>query len=213
MVWFENPMHGQRIKRLVRDHIHFHEKMFAFAERIIQQLGGDFAYSCLHIRRNDFQFKEVWTPADKISEVGKQWSDPLAMSRVKSHEWFEPMFNAWGGPDKVKFWSDFHDQLNLGDIKKIWIASVESIVCSRGRVFVGTQKSTFSGYIWRMRGYMHDVGQKEYLEAQTTYPEGYYTALPGPSWGSFPSGAFGGGHPYWGREYHESFTGVYDPFY
>lgn len=238
MVWFQDPMRGQHVKRVVRDHIHFHEEMFAYAERVIKQLGGDFAYSCLHIRRNDFQFKEVWTPADKIvsnvagllregetvyiatdelslpkSEVGKQWSDPMAMSRVKSHEWFEPMFAAWGGPDKVKFWSDFHDELNLGDIKKIWIASVESIVCSRARVFVGTQKSTFSGYIWRMRGYMHDVGQKEYLDAQTAYPEGYFPALPGPSWGSFPSGAFGGGHPYWGREYRESFAGVYDPFY
>jgi hypothetical protein len=103
------------------------------------------------------------------------------------------MFDAWGGREKVKFWSDFHLSLRLEDVKKIWIGSVESVVCTRARTFVGTQKSTFTGYIQRMRGYMRDVGQKELFEAQARFPDDYYRALVGPSWGRFPSASFGGG--------------------
>jgi hypothetical protein len=48
------------------------------------------------------------------------------------------MFEAWGGREKVKFWSDYHTTQRLDeDVKKIWIGSVESIVCSRGRSFFG----------------------------------------------------------------------------
>ena len=35
---------------------------------------------------------------------------------------------------------------------------IESIVCSRAKVFAGTYFSTFTGYIHRMRGY-HGLGE------------------------------------------------------
>jgi len=235
MVWFQNPLEGQRVKRAIRDHIHFKEEMFVLAERIIK-LFGDFQFSCIHVRRNDFQFKEVWTSAEDIvkhtkrlfkpneiiyvstdelsneEDKNKKWSKPDAMVDVKEHSWFKPFFNEWGR-DHVYFLSDVYSKLFPNGIPKIWIGSVESIVCSRARVFVGTRKSTFSGYIHRMRGYMNDVGQKELLDAQAQYPEDYYHALVGPSWGKFPHNSFDGGHPYWGREYKESWEGVYNPFY
>jgi len=240
MVWFRDPLIGAKVKRAVRDHIHFREELFALAERVIKDIGGDFTFNCLHVRRNEFQFKEVWTPApDIVKNIGglfdkrdkvyiatdelslpkeqtvRLWNDPLAMSKTKTdHAWFTPMFEAWGGRENVKFWGDFYTKLNLDkDVQKIWVGCVESIICSRAKTFVGTQKSTFSGYIHRMRGYMNDVGQKELLEAQARYPIDYYHALVGPSWGRFPSGSFGGGHPYWGREYKEAWEGVYNPFY
>jgi len=85
-----------------------------------------------------------------------------------------------------------------GEVPAILIGSIESAVCTRADIFVGTRKSTFSGYIHRMRGYMPDVQQKELMEAQAEFPLDYYRALASkPSWGSFPSNSFGGGHPYW----------------
>jgi hypothetical protein len=36
------------------------------AERIIRAMGGHFSYSCMHVRRNDFQYTQVWLPADRI---------------------------------------------------------------------------------------------------------------------------------------------------
>ena len=234
-VWFADPQLGRAAKRLVRDHIHFKEGIFERAERIIDELGGDFEFSCLHIRRNDFQFKEEWTTAEDIvknvkglfkegehiyistdelsskEDKKKRWSDPEAMLKVKSHSWFKPMFDAWGA-DNVHFLSEYHDRLLKKDTDKTWLGCVESAVCTRARVFAGTRKSTFSGYINRMRGYMHDVGQDNIFDAQTKFPDGYYEGFKGPSWYTLQH-AFGGGHPYWGREYTEAWTGVYQPLY
>lgn len=76
MFWFEDPQKLRQMRRLIRDHVHFKEDIIEYAERVIKRL-GDFKYSCLHIRysrdlfyefisirRNEFQFKDVWTPAE-----------------------------------------------------------------------------------------------------------------------------------------------------
>lgn len=41
---------------------------------------------------------------------------------------------------------------------------VESIVCSRAKVFAGTFFSTFTGYIHRLRGY-HGLGEDTYYHS------------------------------------------------
>ena len=41
---------------------------------------------------------------------------------------------------------------------------VESIVCSRAKVFAGTYFSTFTGYIHRLRGY-HGLGEATYYHS------------------------------------------------
>jgi len=231
-VWFRDPQLGRHVKRVIRDHVHFREEILENAERIITLL-GDFKFSCLHIRRNEFQFKDVWTPAETIventkrlfkkgetiyistdelsdeKERKKKWSDPTAMVKVVKHTWFEPMKREFG-KDKVVFLSDFFDEVLGPETRDIWIGCIETLVCSRARVFVGTRKSTFSGYINRLRGYMHDVGQKLILEAQSKYPRDYFRYFKGPEWNHL-SGAYGGGHPYWGREYKEGWEWVYDP--
>jgi hypothetical protein len=45
------------------------------AERIITKL-GDFQFSCLHVRRNDFQFEDAWTPAKDIVANTKRLFKP-----------------------------------------------------------------------------------------------------------------------------------------
>lgn len=41
---------------------------------------------------------------------------------------------------------------------------IESIVCSRAKVFAGTWFSTFTGYIHRLRGY-HGLGEESYYHS------------------------------------------------
>ena len=54
----------------------------------------------------------------------------------------------------------------------------ESIVCSRAKAFAGTYRSTFTGYIHRLRGY-HGLGESTYYHSK-----GWFTAaIKGPSHG------------------------------
>ena len=42
-----------------------------------------------------------------------------------------------------------------------WFGMIESIVCSRAKVFAGTYFSTFTGYIHRLRGF-HGIDKDTY---------------------------------------------------
>ena len=167
MVYFRNPQLNRRVRRLVRDHVHFKEEIFEYAERIIRKF-GDFKFSCIHVRRNEFQFEDVRIPADEIrdnteglfksgeaiciatDELSKTDEkngkhvhfDPLAMTKKHDHTWFEPIISRYGSKN-VHFLDEYFEE-TVKDAPKIWIGCVESVVCSRSRVFVGTILSTFS---------------------------------------------------------------------
>ena len=53
----------------------------------------------------------------------------------------------------LRFLDDYWELANLSSFRKEHLGMIEVIVASRGRVFVGTYYSTFSGYISRIRGY------------------------------------------------------------
>jgi hypothetical protein len=53
----------------------------------------------------------------------------------------------------------------LHDINPNIHGMVESIVCSRAKVFAGTYYSTFTGYIHRIRGY-HGLGESTYYHSK-----------------------------------------------
>ena len=217
------PRRAPQIKRFVRDHIHFRELAFERAERIIAALGGHFAFSCMHVRRNDFQFKEMWLSAEQITansaklfepkeqlyiatdersdskSAGRPNFDPDLL-RVNDHSWFAPLSAVY----RTRFLGDFAGELS--DTLHSLLGCIEQLVCSRSRVFVGTYKSTFTSYIHRLRGYMRDVDQKQFLYTHARYPEDYTDdkggvglARKGPTWS-----AIGGGQPFWGREFLEA---------
>ena len=54
---------------------------------------------------------------------------------------------------KLFFLSDFKDLAGLDDMDPNWMGMIDVAVASRGRAFAGTYRSTFSGYINRLRGY------------------------------------------------------------
>ena len=49
----------------------------------------------------------------------------------------------------------------LKDVNGNLHGMIESIICTRAKVFVGTYFSTFTGYIHRLRGY-HGIGEDTY---------------------------------------------------
>ena len=112
MFFFRDPQEGRRIKRIVRDHVHFREEIVELAERIVNRL-EDFQFSCLHvriivlsclivkqIRRNEFQFEEAWTDAPTIVSNTKHLfkkgekiyisTDELSDEKEKKAKWSDP---------------------------------------------------------------------------------------------------------------------------
>jgi len=168
-VWAEEPERLRHIRAVIKNAIHFRADIFERAERIVDKL-GDFEFSALHVRRNDFQFKETWTSAEEIlkntaalfrkgetiyiatdelsskADKQKHWSDPSAMVKhTNEHAFFDVFKKRY----KLKFLSDYHSELLASDTPKYLLGCIDTIVCSRARTFVGTYKSTFTGYIHR----------------------------------------------------------------
>ena len=64
------------------------------------------------------------------------------------------------GGHRIFFLSDF--TADLADVPKSKLGIVEQIICAGGRIFFGTGHSTFSSFIYRLRGYMGAPVKGEY---------------------------------------------------
>ena len=48
-------------------------------------------------------------------------------------------------------------------------AIIEQLICARGETFIGSELSTFSSYIYRLRGYMPECKDKRYITTFNGY--------------------------------------------
>ena len=164
---FSDAAVGNYYKRLIRDLLHFRSEINCAAGKIIKALqdegkargftvdaNGAGGYSALHIRRGDFQYKKM-----KLS--GEEWflntRDVLEKNEIlyiatdeKDKDFFDPFRRAGY---TLKFLSDYTELAGLKAMDPNHMGMIETVVCSRGRSFTGTFRSTFSGYINRLRGY------------------------------------------------------------
>eukprot|EP00924_Labyrinthula_sp_SR-Ha-C_P005688 snap_masked-scaffold_14-processed-gene-2.19-mRNA-1 protein AED:0.33 eAED:0.35 QI:0/-1/0/1/-1/1/1/0/377 len=147
MICFYDKRRQQEMNRLIKDHLRFKEEIFSLAERIVNSkaVGGVNNFSCIHVRRNEFQFEHVKIDAEKITsniegliqrnevlyiatdeidsknENGKSVSmDPLVMTRKRKHTWFQPLKDRYG-EEKTFFLDDFYDKY-LNDAPKVWLS-------------------------------------------------------------------------------------------
>ena len=86
---------------------------------------------------------------------------------------------------KVFSWRDFKGSLAGVEPRFLqgkYIGLVEQVICAGGRVFVGTDHSTFSGYIPRLRGHIGAPDTHVYHTTDpnlTPKPKGEYPPLVG----------------------------------
>lgn len=92
-----------------------------------------------HHRLNNTQ--DVWLPNEILY---------IATDEKDKDGFFEP-FRSNG--HKLHFLDDFDDLIGVDNIDPNWMGMIDMVVASRGRAFCGTYRSTFSGYINRLRGY------------------------------------------------------------
>ena len=190
---------------MLRDNVHYLPVVFEVAARIVHQMGGrkynkpnhttttpylhtsfsipltpyykgPFAFSSMHLRRNDLQYKEVFIGAkDTFSNIHALMTVPhekmYIATDAKDASYFA-VFEEHGFP--VYRWSDFFEAKGGKVLEGVHIprkleGCIEQVVCAMGRTFSGTLESTFSSYIFRLRGYYQAPSTEVYFHTLGPY--------------------------------------------
>jgi hypothetical protein len=173
MIYFSDPVVGNYLKRFVRDYLHYNDVIYCAAGKIVKAvqaegmaLGfsldaeGGSAYSAMHVRRGDLQFKEVKIPAKEWYDNTKEvWLDKEILY-IATDERNKTFFDDLAVHYQLRFLDDYWDLAGLSDLDPNYMGMIDTVVASKGRAFAGTWFSTFSGYINRLRGY-HGMSMKD----------------------------------------------------
>ena len=154
-------------KRTLRDHVHFPEIVFEVAARVVHRLGL-FKFTALHVRRNELQYKEVFMSASKTLENIRPLlikGEPIYIATEEtSRGFFEPIEKE----HPVYKWDDFFTEkggnvLTGVKIPRKLIGCIEQVICAGARAFMGTLESTYTSYIFRLRGYIGTPNTEVYF--------------------------------------------------
>jgi hypothetical protein len=126
-------------------------RRFWFVEILTQSFF--LSMTCLYadICRGDFQYKHTRVDAHVIYNNTKDILVPQSTIYIATDERDKPFFTPLREQYNIFFLDDF---LHLvPDLNKNYYGMLDQLIASRGRTFVGTYYSTFTGYINRIRGY------------------------------------------------------------
>lgn len=173
IMYFSDAAVGNYMKRFVRDFLHYNDAIYCAAGKIVKAIqaegmqrgfaldaekGG--AYSAMHIRRGDLQYKKVKISAQEWYDNTKEvWQD-RELLYIATDERNKTFFDDLARHYELRFLDDYWDLASLSQLDPNYMGMIDTIVASRGRAFAGTWFSTFSGYITRLRGY-HGLSMKD----------------------------------------------------
>lgn len=158
MLACDDPALEVNARRLLKHGVRYVPRVFELAAKLLAALPRD-GFSTLHIRRNDFQFSESRSGSqDSLDNIRALLEDgePLYIATDETEESF---FEVFGWDHPVYRWRDLMSPhcgeiLSRESLPDELIGPVEQVICATGRVFIGTELSTFTNYITRLRGYM-----------------------------------------------------------
>jgi hypothetical protein len=170
---FAEPEPRKVLFELVRDRIHYLPKTFEVAAKVVAHLGM-FGYSSLHIRRNELQFKDVFISMEKLRENVEGLFMPGEIIYVATDQTGEHFLDALRKTHTVYTWSDWFaprgdNLLADEDIPGGIVGQIEQVICAGGRSFAGTDFSTFSGFIPRLRAYMDAPDKGIYVNTRKQF--------------------------------------------
>jgi len=162
-LFFENHHQDLWMKRFVRDHLRYTDEIQCAAARVVQAVrqkaieNGDpnGIYDSFHIRRNDFGylFNEYLVSAETIYENTKDILVPNSTIFIATDErnstYFDPLRKYYN----LLFLDDFRHMFE--GLNRNYLGMLDQRVASRGRTFVGTFGSTFTG---RCDGWENAIG-------------------------------------------------------
>ena len=174
-----NSSSNNELKQLIAKYVRFKSEIFDIAWKFINYL-KDKSYYSIHIRRNDFQYYDVRISCEEILNNIKNvipiGSKLYIATDHNDHSFFQPLSDNY----ELVFYNDIVNKINLStNIKSDWVSLIEQLICSRAISFIANKFSTLSSYIYRIRGYMDDIEDKNYyvnneiynLSEQTTFKE------------------------------------------
>jgi len=152
--------------KYVARHIHYNTEIFTEAYKAVEFLNDFGRYYAIHIRRNDFQYKDLYSPIDVIYENIKDVVPEGSKLYVSTDEQDKAFFDLLRQHYQLYFYDDIK-HLIYANINVDLIGPIEQIVCTYAKTFIGNKLSTFSSYIYRLRGYMKNITDKRFLTYQT----------------------------------------------
>ena len=126
-------------------------------------------FDALQIRRNDFQYKHTRLSVEEICTNIRSLFDQHLSIYIATDEDREEIFDQLAiglKTPNIVCWKDV-EAIYPKDIPFAWIGPLEQLICTRARRFVGTELSTFTSYIHRLRGYSQAVDQNLYFHNQS----------------------------------------------
>lgn len=154
-------IYSKRIPELckfVARHIHFKKDIFIEASKAVELLGE---YYAIHIRRGDFQYEDLLLSSEQIYNNIKNIIPQGAKLYISTDESDKSFFSILEEKYNVKYYNDIK-QIIWPDTHKDLIGSIEQLICAQAKIFIGNKLSTFSSYIYRLRGYL-DKEDKRFL--------------------------------------------------
>jgi hypothetical protein len=185
-------------KSLIRDRVRFKPAIVNAAAHIAKALGS---YSAIHVRRNDFftLCPHQNIPADRLLENIGHRIPAGSRLYIASDETDRTFFAAFRKRYELFFLDCFRD-LQQRDFAPESSACVEQMVCASAGRFIGTNFSTFSAYIVRLRGYLGAADTNTYFTDGTPGSEMDEVGSPPFSWINWLLN----GNPLWAREFREA---------
>lgn len=168
-------------RRLFKHHVRYRDDLIELAETIITRLRtkihndyGIEQYNAIQIRRNDFQYKQTRIGVEAIAGNIKPLFDQPLPIYIASDEDREEVYAELAKHLNSPVILSWRDVLAVyqDPIPYAWIGPLEQLICVPARRFIGTDLSTFTSYIHRLRGYLpaHDTNVYYHSDAYTNSP-------------------------------------------
>ncbi|KAL7535953.1 hypothetical protein ACHAWF_005321 [Thalassiosira exigua] len=185
-LFFEDWRQDLWSKRFVRDHLRYTDEIQCAAARVVAAVrklasnrdptgnpNGDF--DSFQIRRGDFKsaYKGTQLEADEIYANSREEIPENATVFVATDQKNRTFFEHLAAHYNLVFLNDFRSELK--GVNSNFYGMIDQLVASRGRTFFGCVQSTFSSYIFRIRGYHAQKDRTDGWEQGVLHNSFYYT--------------------------------------